>query len=172
MAREEFNRDMGDYLRRRNVIKRTNPLAAAHNFFTKSFSFKIKEDKEELPLDIPQEQIEAVLAQDAIKQSTSKRPLAGKPQVVTLPTQPQKTQEKKPMGWLFNKKKEQDEDYDTMETVTMPAPGALDEDVKEVLKITFKWLKQMDPDQVEEIKSSSDFEKYKKVLDKYGLIKK
>ena len=76
------------------------------------------------------------------------------------------------MGWLFNKKKEQDEDYDTMETVTMPAPGALDEDVKEVLKITFKWLKQMDPDQVEEIKSSSDFEKYKKVLDKYGLIKK
>lgn len=170
MAREEFNRDMGDYLRRRNVIRRTNPLVAAHNFFTKNFRFRIKtEEREELPLDIPQEQIEAVLAMDAIKQSTSKRPVAGKPQVVTI--QPQKTQEKRTMGWLFNKKKEE-EDYDTMETVTMPAQGALDEDVKEVLKITFKWLKQMDPDQVEDIKNSADFEKYKKVLDKYGLIKK
>jgi hypothetical protein len=172
MVREEFNRDMGDYLRRRNVIKRTNPFAAAHNFFTKSFKFTIKKDeKEELPLDIPQEQIEAVLAQDAIKPSTSKRPLAAKPQVVTLPREPQKTQEKKTMGWLFNKKKEE-EDYDTMETVTMPQQSVLDEDVKEVLKITFKWLKQMDPDQVESIKNSPDFEKYKRVLDKYGLIKK
>jgi hypothetical protein len=172
MAREEFNREMGDYLRRRNVIKRTNPFAAAHNFFTKSFKFTIKrEEKEELPLDIPPEQVEAVLAQDAIRQTTSKRPAAGKPQVVTIPQQEPKQPEKKTMGWLFNKKKE-DEDYDTMETVQVPAQAALDEDVKEVLKITFKWLKQMDPEQVEQIKSSPDFEKYKKVLDKYGLIKK
>ena len=73
------------------------------------------------------------------------------------------------MAW-FNKNKK-DDDYEVMETAPMAQP-VLDEEVKEVLKITFKWLKQMDPDTVEEIKSSSDFEKYKKVLDKYGLIKK
>jgi len=74
------------------------------------------------------------------------------------------------MGWLFNKRNEEEE-YDTMETVQVQEP-VLDEDVKEVLKITFKWLKQMDPDQVEDIKNSADFDKYKRVLDKYGLIKK
>ncbi len=68
------------------------------------------------------------------------------------------------MGW-FSRKKEDD-----FEEVA--AQPAVDEDVKEVLKITFKWLKQMDPEQIEQIKRSPDFEKYKAVLDKYGLIKK
>jgi hypothetical protein len=169
MKREEFNKDMGDYLRRRNVIKRINPLEAARNFFTIKFRFEKKQEKEEMPLDIPPEQVEAVLAQDAIKHSMSKRPSAAPPRVVNIP---QQKPEKKTMSWLFGKKKEQDEDYDTMETMATPAQPVLDEEVKEVLKITFKWLKKMDPDTIAEIKESPDFEKYKAVLDKYGLIKK
>ncbi len=74
------------------------------------------------------------------------------------------------MGW-FSKKKEHDDDYDMAEAA-MPAQPVLDEDTKEVLKITFKWLKMMPPETVEEIKNSPDFEKYKAVLGKYGLIKK
>jgi hypothetical protein len=170
MAREEFNREMGDYLRRRNVIRRADPIKAARDFFSKAFTFESRAKKEEPPLDIPPEQVEAVLAQDAIQQNTSKRTVAKKPQVVSIP-QEIKKQETKTMGWLFGKKKEQEEDYDTMEAPTVTQP-VIDEDVKEVLKITFKWLKQMDPEQVEEIKNSSDFEKYKAVLGKYGLIKK
>jgi hypothetical protein len=70
------------------------------------------------------------------------------------------------MGWFSRK---QDDEY---EIETVPAQPALDADVREVLKITFKWLKMMDHDTVDEIKRSPDFEKYKAVLDKYGLIKK
>jgi hypothetical protein len=159
MARnDEFNRDMDNYLRGRRVTKRTNPLLAARNYFSTLFSVK-QQKKEEMPLDIPQEQVQAVLAQSAAPQKTT-------------PRQTQYTPAQKPkvntMGW-FSKKKE--EDYEMVETAPAAQP-AMDEEVKEVLKITFKWLKMMDPETIDEIKRSPDFEKYKRVLDKYGLIKK
>jgi hypothetical protein len=155
MARSDFNQDMGQYLRKRKVMGAGNPLAAAKRFFSKTFGFGQKaKQQEELPLDIPQEHVNAVLKGESAPALT--------------PTRSTTTPRKNTMGW-FSKKTE-DEDYDMMDAG--PAQPVLDEDVKEVLKITFKWLKQMDPDVVEDIKASPDFEKYKAVLDKYGLIKK
>lgn len=157
MARSDFNQDMGAYLRKRRGSSGRNPLIAARSFFTKAFGFGKRKQKqeEELPLDIPQEHVEAVL------KGHKAPPLTPTQSTTTTPR-------KNTMGW-FSKKTE-DEDYDMMESAA--AQPVLDDDVKEVLKITFKWLKQMDPDVVEEIKASQDFEKYKAVLDKYGLIKK
>jgi hypothetical protein len=165
MARsDDFNRDMEGYLRQRRVINRTNPLMAARNYFKDLFS---REEKQEVPLDIPQEQIDAVIAQNSTKKGIRNAPA----QPVTAIRQKQPVEQPKQvnnMGW-FGKKRQEDDDYEMVETAK---PAQLDEDVKEVLKITFKWLKQMDPETVEEIKASSDFQKYKAVLDKYGLIKK
>ncbi|HHE36397.1 MAG TPA: hypothetical protein ENL16_01115 [Candidatus Woesearchaeota archaeon] len=48
---------------------------------------------------------------------------------------------------------------------------ALDEDVVEVLKIVHKWLEQLSPAKKRSFKASKDFQKYKSVLEKYGLIK-
>ena len=64
-----------------------------------------------------------------------------------------------------------------METVELPAEDyeqepVLDEDVIEVLKIMHKWLEQLPPSKKRSFKASKDFQKYKEVLDKYGLIKK
>ncbi len=169
MSRDDFNRDMDGYLKSRRVTQRSNPLVAARNFFSKAFSFgsKKQEPAEELPLDIPQEQVEAVLAGGTIPRTGGAR--KAPTQSTTRPQAAQKTQERSTMGW-FTKKKEQDEDYDMADMA--PAQPVLDEEVKEVLKITFKWLKMMDAETVEEIKSSPDFDKYKAVLGKYGLIKK
>ena len=166
MARgSEFHREMGAYLKQRRVASRTNPLLAARKYFQGLFAAK----EEPHPLDIPPEQVQAVIDQAAVRKpgvrNTPLQPAKPKPQVVQSAA-PQKQQVKK-MGW-FSRQTHDDEEM--MET-TSPQP-VLDEDVKEVLKITFKWLKRMDPDTIDEIKASPDFEKYKQVLDKYGLIKK
>jgi predicted RNase H-like nuclease (RuvC/YqgF family) len=47
----------------------------------------------------------------------------------------------------------------------------LEEDVKEVLKIAHSWLEKLPPRHKKEFKTSKDFEKYKSILEKYGLVK-
>ncbi len=177
MSRGEFNRDMDDYLKRRRVSERTNPLLAAKQFFTRNFKFGTvkKAEPVEQSLDVPQEQIDAVLSGQGVARGATRvtmtRPAPTPVQQAVRPqTQAAKPQERSAMGWFSSKKKE-DDDYDMAEAAA-PAQPVIDEEVKEVLKITFKWLKMMDPETVEEIKNSPDFEKYKAVLGKYGLIKK
>lgn len=48
----------------------------------------------------------------------------------------------------------------------------IDEDVKETLKALHKWLERLPNRDMREFKVSDDFQKYKLVLEKYGLIKK
>jgi len=159
---DEFNKEMGHYLKQRGVYRRTNPFLAARNYFRTLFSIKKKE--EEKPLEIPQEQVDAVIKQSTVTQP--RKPIA-KPAKTAQPEKPVASRKQKKVGimkWFGSK---EEDDYEVVE-----AAPVLDEDVKEVLKITFKWLKQMDPELIEEIKASEDFEKYKKLLDKYGLIKK
>jgi hypothetical protein len=170
MARhDEFNRDMGQYLRQRKVVEHTNPLLAARNYFKTLLNRPTRKQEEEKPLDIPPEQVQAVIQQNSVRPVNGLRKPITKTTPVARPAavQPQPTKVNK-MGW-FSKRKE--DEYETFETAA-PAQQAIDEDVKEVLKITFKWLKMMDPETIDEIKASKDFEKYKAVLDKYGLIKK
>ena len=63
-----------------------------------------------------------------------------------------------------------------METVEIPAEeieeeSVLDEDVIDVLKVMHKWLEQLTPSKRRSFKASKDFQMYKAVLEKYGLIK-
>lgn len=47
----------------------------------------------------------------------------------------------------------------------------LDEDIKEVLKISFMWLNKLPPHHMKEFKSSGDFETCKELLIRYGIAK-
>lgn len=47
----------------------------------------------------------------------------------------------------------------------------LDQDVIEVIKIGHRWLNELPPGAKRRFKSSDDFQKYKEVLEKYGLVK-
>lgn len=159
MSKAEFNKEMGHYLRDRGYYKRTNPFLAAKRFL---LGLLPKEKKEELPLDIPPEQVDAVISASTVKTTVKRR--AEKPVRKVAPAKQPKKEKVGIMKWFGSK---DEEEYEVVQT-----QPAVDEDVKEVLKITFKWLKRLDQETVEEFKSSSDFEKYKAVLDKYGLIKK
>jgi hypothetical protein len=48
---------------------------------------------------------------------------------------------------------------------------ALAEDVVEVIKIAHRWLNELPPGKKRSFKASSDFKKYKEVLEKYGLAR-
>lgn len=61
-----------------------------------------------------------------------------------------------------------EEEYDVPEENLKPQ---FDEDVKEVLKITHGWLEKLPIRQKKAFKESEDFEKYKEILLKYGLVK-
>lgn len=62
-----------------------------------------------------------------------------------------------------------EEEVDEFEEEMTTAPE--DDEVKEVLRITVKWLKMLPPEDIEEVKSSNDFVRYKELLKKYNLIK-
>lgn len=57
------------------------------------------------------------------------------------------------------------------ETVASSEQFELPDDLKEALKIQNKWLKKLDPEIISEFKSSEDYDNYKIILQKYGLIK-
>ena len=46
-----------------------------------------------------------------------------------------------------------------------------DEDVRMVLKLSYQWLSYLPKSKLDSFKESQDFETYKNVLKKYGLIK-
>lgn len=63
-----------------------------------------------------------------------------------------------------------DEDFDE-DFMDEPSTPELDEDVKEILKITHSWLEKLPVRQKKLFKDSNDFERYKELLAKHGLIK-
>lgn len=57
------------------------------------------------------------------------------------------------------------EEYEKKEEEVIP------QDVIELIKITHKWLGELTPGKKRSFKASDDFQQYKKVLEKYGLVK-
>jgi len=55
---------------------------------------------------------------------------------------------------------------------TTPKHQQIGTDVKEMLRICVHWVNQLPPEQIQEIKRSDDFVKFKKLLEKYDLLKK
>ncbi|MBD3209253.1 hypothetical protein GF367_02450 [Candidatus Woesearchaeota archaeon] len=54
----------------------------------------------------------------------------------------------------------------------LAASPPIDEDVKHVLKLLHGWLEKLPHTDMQAFKASDDFQRYKAVLEKYGLIKK
>ena len=48
---------------------------------------------------------------------------------------------------------------------------AIDEDMKQILRVTHHWLKKLSKEDLSKFKNSNDFEIYKSTLKKYNLIK-
>ncbi len=74
-------------------------------------------------------------------------------------------------AFLGFKTREEEFDEDLEEEVLRASKSLVDEEVKEVLKITHSWLEKLSPKQKKAFKESEDFQRYKEFLVKYGLAK-
>ncbi|MBN1646081.1 hypothetical protein JW868_03525 [Candidatus Woesearchaeota archaeon] len=178
MARDQkvFNIDMDKYLSKRtsggksfSIRKKQPPVedervyydSKKPGFFTKIFGRDVKEMEDEPVSD------EVLKIEDEIEE------LDDESQVVEM--MDEGIQEKKDglMNKLFksmrnDRKKKQEFDEDEIIHESIPE---LDEDIKEILKITFRWIEQLPKTKLKQFKESEDFEKYKLILMKYGLVK-
>ena len=77
---------------------------------------------------------------------------------------------------LFGKKPKEptQEEIDalTANTHSEPEQPVLPEDAKEAIRTLHKWLEQLPQKRLEEFKNSEDFQHYKEVLTKYGMVRK
>lgn len=78
---------------------------------------------------------------------------------------------------LFGKKPKEptQEEIDALAASNVKAEEeqpTLPEDVKEAIRTLHRWLEKLPAKRLEEFKASEDFQQYKEVLTKYGLVKK
>ena len=162
MSQRDFNRELGSYLRQRKT--------AGDGFFSKmrkkmpKVSFAKEEEEKVVPDSVPKEHVDMVLRGERVPQPE--------------PEEEFEPVKKKPFWhrWFFVVEEVYQEEpvaEDVDMTVLERKPqGRVDDDVKEMLRTCVKWVNMLPPEKIQEIKRSDDFVEFKRLLDKYGLIKK
>ena len=77
--------------------------------------------------------------------------------------------------WFGRKKKEPTSEEIaalTASTVHKEEEPTLPEDAKEAIRTLHRWLEKLPTKRLEEFKNSEDFQHYKEVLQKYGMVRK
>ena len=164
MGQRDFNKDMGSYLRERKT--------AGEGFFSKmkkkmpKVSFSKEEEQKPIPDTVPKEHVEMVLRGERVPQP--------EPVEDEFEAAPEK---RKPFWhrWFFVVEETYEEptqdDVDMAVLERKPAPK-VDEDVKNMLRTCVRWVNMLPPEKIQEIKRSDDYVEFKRLLDKYGLLKK
>ncbi len=162
MSQRDFNREMGSYLRERKT--------AGDGFFSKmrkkmpKVSFSKEEEEKVVPDSVPKEHVEMVLRGERVPQPEPEEEFEPRPA------------KKKPFWhrWFFVVEEVYEEPADDVDmTVLEKKPqGRVDDDVKEMLRTCVKWVNMLPPEKIQEIKRSDEYVEFKRLLDKYGLIKK
>jgi len=166
MGQRDFNKDMGSYLRERKT--------AGEGFFSKvkkkmpKVSFSDKEEERVVPDSVPREHVEMVLRGERVPQPEPEEDF--EPAV----------RKKMPFWrrWFvvveeapIERFRDEDVDMTVLDRKEVPK-GRVDEDVKEMLRTCVKWVNMLPPEKIQDIKRSDEFVEFKRLLDKYGLIKK
>ena len=78
---------------------------------------------------------------------------------------------------IFGSSKKIDLEDDFQEEISIPSPRqeekeALSQETKEVLRLLHKWLSKLSPEQIHAFRRSEDFNRYKDLLEAYGIVKK
>jgi hypothetical protein len=144
MVPHDFNRELDHYIDKRRKIMGETP-------YTQQTI-----EKEEEDLKVAEEQMEEIEDEDM-------------QEIEEVP------QQKKPSFFarLFQRvstSKEEVEIEEGIEVVEV-SHEKVDEDVRLVLKLSYQWLSYLPKSKLDQFKESQDFETYKDVLKKYGLIK-
>lgn len=167
--KREFNRDLVSYIRKKKTRKRYRPSNRESDtyyqedrpsFWSKMFStrrIEAKMPKEEVAeVHEIEEEIEAADQEIKDAEDIEKTAEIRKERLLTR---------------LFRKMRGAGKEKEFPEEAEEAAMPVLDEDIKEILKITFTWINKLPKSKLREFRSSEDFEKYKVILMKYGLVK-
>jgi len=142
MSKGAFDKDLDDYLRAR-ARRKVN----IKGFFEK---FKPKLPKLEKKVELPDE----VEVYDVDSAGDVVKPV-------------KKEKDVNVFGWLFKRRKKQEEDVEGLKFEVV----SLIDDLKEVAKIALTAIKQLPDDKLSEFKKSPEFETLKKILKAHNLVK-
>jgi hypothetical protein len=158
----DFNKDLDGYIHKRRKggpTKLFGGFSISRKSESRSESRPVKEQKSE-----PIKEVRGVKKMDDDYQELDD---------VEMDEEETKKPEKKGGFKGFFKKFKSDkpkiEEIDDDEPVH--AGDNLPDDVKEVLKISLKWIQELAPARLKDFKNSPDFEKFKEVLVKYKVAK-
>ncbi len=161
MRQRDFNKDMGAYINRRKSkeglikkIKKQVPRVEV-----------VKDDK---PSDdrVPMEIVDKVMRGEKIIVEEE----------VDVTYEDNKSEIRgwrRFFSWLWvDQDKTPVEEDDDMSVVFDDNKNKVDSDVKEMLRIAVEWVNRLPPVDIQDIKRSDEYFKFKQLLDKYGLLKK
>lgn len=162
MDQREFNRQMGSYLRERK---------SEGGGFLSKLSRKlpnvtvVDEDKEApKPNEVPREHVEAVMRGERVPAEE-------------VEFEEDEIPKRGFMAWVRDMFEDERapqpvQDVELAELERRPAKANIDDDVKEMLRICVRWVNRLPPEEIQEIRRTDEYQEFKRLLDKYGLLKK
>ena len=170
MDQREFNKQMGSYLKERKNSKKRSSQKGVFSSLKDSFSVEIVDDDKPVsahPDSVSVEDVQAVMR--------GERVLASEEDDFD---EEEFVEQYKPKGFwaslkesLFGGFSEQELLHEEPVAVIDHKP-AVDADVKEMLRTCVSWVNRLPPEEISRIKRSSEYEEFKRLLEKYELIKK
>ncbi len=174
MDQREFNRQMGSYLRERKsgdgLWKRLKD---------KLPSVTIVDDEEEQPAapareEVPVEQVEAVMRGESLPEEESDEEEFAEYEEME---ESSKSFFERLREFLFGSYEKHEllhdeEDVDVAVITERAEQPRVDEDVKEMLRVCIKWINRLPADEIQAIKREDEYREFKRLLEKYGLLKK
>ena len=175
MDQREFNRQMGSYLRERkdgdSFWKRIKEMIPSVSIVSD------KDDEESegsarAQEEVPVEQVEAVMRGESLpKDDEEDEDLAAA--YDSVPSEGFFARWSKKLFGSYEKHEllHDEEDVDVA-VITEYEKPAVDEDVKEMLRACVRWINRLPPEEIQAIKREDEYREFKRLLEKYGLLKK
>jgi hypothetical protein len=173
MDQREFNRQMGSYLKERKgqprgLWKRVKDLVPSVKI--------VDEDKEreQAPSDeVPVEQVEAVLRGESLPKDEEEDDEEAFAEYDEVPSEGFFARlSRKVFGSYEKHELLHDEEEVDVAVITEYQKPAVDRDVKEMLRSCVRWINRLPPEDIQAIKREDEYREFKRLLEKYGLIKK
>lgn len=174
MDQREFNRQMGSYLKDRKdeegfwarVKKKLPSITVVDD----------EKEQEPVPEEVPVEQVQAVMRGESLpKQEEDEEGEEDSfEEYEDIPEEGFFERLSKKLFGSYEKSEllHDEEDVDVAVVTEYEPKPQVDDDVKEMLRACVRWINRLPPEDIQAIKREDEYREFKRLLDKYGLIKK
>lgn len=180
MDQREFNRQMDSYLKDRKedggFWKRMKQKIPSVSIIDEE-----KEQEQAPPDEVPVEQVQAVMRGESVARPEDEPEVSytdsddAFEEYDEVPTEGFFARLAKKLFGSYEKREllhdEDDVDISPITDYAASKPE-VDDDVKEMLRVCVKWVNRLPPEDIQAIKRQDEYRDFKRLLDKYNLIKK